>query len=186
MSKEPFFSVVIPTKNRPSYLKDSIRSVLAQEFNDFELIVSDNFNDENTASVINEFSGDPRLRSYRTTNELNMISHWEFAAQKATGSYVILLTDRKLIYRDALRHLYELIMETGEKYNCITYGVKCYDDINKQMLWNPDVIKPKVFRSEELIENFLGKNYFTTASYDNFFPKTLNSCYKRSYADKVR
>ncbi|MFL5753991.1 MAG: glycosyltransferase family 2 protein [Bacteroidia bacterium] len=186
MSKETFFSIVIPTKNRPSYLRDAIRSVLAQGFTDYELIVSDNFNDENTAQVIAEFKAEPRLRSFRTDRELNMIDHWEFATQKASGRYVIVLPDRKLLYRDALQKLHRLIKGTKEQYNCISYGVKCYDDINKQMLWNPDTSNSKVLSSGELAENFLSKNYFTSESFDNYFPKTLNSCYKRSFGEEVR
>ena len=45
-SRQPFFSIVIPTKNRPEYLRESIQSVLLQDFTDYELIVSDNFNDK--------------------------------------------------------------------------------------------------------------------------------------------
>ena len=38
----PFFTVAIPVKNRPQRLVNAIRSVLAQTFEDFELIVCDN------------------------------------------------------------------------------------------------------------------------------------------------
>ena len=49
---KPFFSIVIPTKNRPELLRDAIRSVLLQNFDDYELIVSDNFNDERTKKLL--------------------------------------------------------------------------------------------------------------------------------------
>ena len=45
----PFFTVAIPTKNRPARLRDAIRSVLEQSFQDFELIVSDNSDDDQAA-----------------------------------------------------------------------------------------------------------------------------------------
>jgi hypothetical protein len=45
----PRFSVVVPTRNRPQYLKDAVLSILEQSFPDFELIVSDNSGDGDAA-----------------------------------------------------------------------------------------------------------------------------------------
>lgn len=182
----PFFSVVIPTKNRPLYLKESIQSVLWQDFKDYELIVSDNFNDERTLTVINEFKKKEEIKYYRTDKELNMIDHWEFATTKAHGRYVLVLPDRKLLYNGALKKLHNLIISQKEQFNCITYGVKCYDDINKQMLWGSETKKMCVFDSKHLIKNFLSKNYFDSDSLDIYFPKSLNSCYKNSFATGIR
>jgi glycosyltransferase involved in cell wall biosynthesis len=182
----PFFSIVIPTKNRPSYLKESILSVLLQKFNNYELIVSDNFNDEKTRNVVKEFSNYNKLKYFRTDKELNMIDHWEFATAKAIGKYVIVLTDRKLLYNDVLNKLHQLILKNKENFNCISYIAKCYDDLNGKMLWSNEPEKTKIFPSIDLINNFLSQNYFGMNSYDTFFPKTLNSCYKNSHATEVR
>ena len=51
-SKSPFFSVLIPTRNRPNLTADLINSVLSQSFSDFELIVADNSSDEETQTII--------------------------------------------------------------------------------------------------------------------------------------
>ena len=37
--KSPFFSIIIPTKNRSFLVSKAIDSVLSQEFNDYELII---------------------------------------------------------------------------------------------------------------------------------------------------
>ena len=112
----PFFTIVIPTKNRPVLLKDAIQSVLWQNYTDFELIVSDNFNDVATQEVIASFSNHPKFRSVRTEHELNMIDHWEFATKHAVGKYVIVLADRKVLYQNALKK--------------ITKAIKKFPDIN--------------------------------------------------------
>lgn len=54
-------SVCIPTFNNAGYLRDSIRSVLTQRFEDFELIVLDDASTDNTPAVV-EAIHDPRLR----------------------------------------------------------------------------------------------------------------------------
>ena len=52
----PFFSVVIPTYNQCNFLDKAIKSVLKQTFKDFEIIVIDNFSNDNTRKIIKSFS----------------------------------------------------------------------------------------------------------------------------------
>ncbi|MCP4109799.1 MAG: glycosyltransferase [Desulfobacteraceae bacterium] len=51
----PLVSVIIPTYNRASMLKQAVDSVLAQDFADFELIVVDDGSDDNTQEILNKY-----------------------------------------------------------------------------------------------------------------------------------
>ena len=57
----PAVSVVLPTYNRAPLLGRSIRSVLGQSYEDFELVVVDDGSTDGTAEVVAAF-GDPRVR----------------------------------------------------------------------------------------------------------------------------
>ncbi|HEX7875232.1 MAG TPA: glycosyltransferase [Sphingobium sp.] len=63
----PFFSVVIPLYNRADIVRDTIRSVQAQDWRDFEIIVIDDGSRDDPAPVI-EALGDPRVRYVRQEN----------------------------------------------------------------------------------------------------------------------
>ena len=63
----PFFSVVIPLYNRADIVGDTIRSVRAQDWQDFEIVVIDDGSRDNPAPVI-EAIGDPRVRYIRQDN----------------------------------------------------------------------------------------------------------------------
>ncbi|HEX7741278.1 MAG TPA: glycosyltransferase family 2 protein [Sphingobium sp.] len=63
----PFFSVVIPLYNRADIVRDTIRSVQAQDWRDFEIVVIDDGSRDNPAPVI-EALGDPRVRYVRQEN----------------------------------------------------------------------------------------------------------------------
>ncbi len=60
---KPLFSVVIPTYNRASSLQRSLDSVLAQSYDNFEILVMDDGSTDNTAEVVASFA-DPRI-TYR-------------------------------------------------------------------------------------------------------------------------
>src|SRR3546814_13667555 len=64
LGKQPFFSVVIPLYNRAEIVGDTIRSVLAQDWRDFEIVVIDAGSRDNPGPVIAAL-GAPRVRYTR-------------------------------------------------------------------------------------------------------------------------
>lgn len=66
-NNRPFFSVVIPLYNRADIVGDTIRSVLAQDWQDLEIVVIDDGSKDNPRPVIDAI-GDPRVRYIRQDN----------------------------------------------------------------------------------------------------------------------
>jgi len=58
VKKNPLVSVIIPTYNRGWILKETINSVLAQDFTDFELIVVDDGSTDNTQDILSSYKED--------------------------------------------------------------------------------------------------------------------------------
>lgn len=103
-----FFSVVIPTRNRPDMAVVALKSVLRQDFMDFEVVVSDNSSPGSAGQLQATVAriADPRVVYVQPNTELSMGEHWEFALQHARGEYVGYLTDRMAFKRDALAKLH--------------------------------------------------------------------------------
>ena len=57
----PQLSVIIPSYNHAKFIGEGIRSILAQSFQDFEIIITDDYSKDNSAEVIRQFS-DPRIK----------------------------------------------------------------------------------------------------------------------------
>ena len=117
-----FFSIVVPTRNRPGIAATAIRSALRQDFADLEVVVSDNSNAdaaEKLKATVVEI-GDPRVRYVRPPTELAMGEHWDFAVREARGDYVGVLTDRMAFNRNALTRLSQEI--TTQKADVISYS----------------------------------------------------------------
>jgi glycosyltransferase involved in cell wall biosynthesis len=45
----PFFSIVMPTRDRAHLLKFALQSALSQTFDDYEILVSDNHSTDNVS-----------------------------------------------------------------------------------------------------------------------------------------
>lgn len=100
--ESPFFSILLPTKNRSHLVGYAIRSVVQQNFDDFELIVCDNDDDVNaTREVVEPFLDDERIK-YIRTGGLDMVANWNTALDTATGQHITVLEDKMIFYPDAL------------------------------------------------------------------------------------
>lgn len=89
-------TVCIPTYNRPDLLRQSLQSVLWQSFADFEVIVSDNGSQTDTAAVIAEF-GDPRVKLDRLDENIGLYRNLSRALRLGTGKYRMMLPDDDLM-----------------------------------------------------------------------------------------
>jgi glycosyltransferase involved in cell wall biosynthesis len=63
----PFFSIILPTYNRASFLSQSIGSVIKQDYQDWELIVIDDGSTDHTKQVVNSFK-DQRIKYFYQEN----------------------------------------------------------------------------------------------------------------------
>jgi glycosyltransferase involved in cell wall biosynthesis len=90
----PKISIMIPTYNRAHYLVDAVESVLAQDYPNFEIIISDNASTDGTREVIEKYLGDARVRYYRNDRNLGIGPNWtRLLYEYARGDYGKCLPD---------------------------------------------------------------------------------------------
>lgn len=83
-------SVCVPTYNTARYIGETIESILAQTFGDFELVVCDNASTDGTDAVCAKVT-DPRFRYERFEEFVGQAANWNRALGLARSEYVILL-----------------------------------------------------------------------------------------------
>jgi glycosyltransferase involved in cell wall biosynthesis len=100
--RAPAISVLIIVYNRADTIGAAVRSVLAQTFTDFELVVVDDGSTDDTAQVVERFT-DQRLRLIRLSANSGIPSARNRALEEARGEYVAWLDSDDLCHPDRLR-----------------------------------------------------------------------------------
>jgi hypothetical protein len=88
----PRFTVIIPTKDRAEYLAHTLRTCMMQDYEPFEVIVSDDGSSDNTREVVAEATRlDPRIRYTSPDRGQGMRENFEHALREVKPGYVIAL-----------------------------------------------------------------------------------------------
>ena len=84
----PEVSVVMPSYNYGRYLSQTIESVLAQSFQDFELVIVDDGSSDNSAEIIKKYAAKDKRIKYKIfpKNKGACVAH-NLANNMATGNY---------------------------------------------------------------------------------------------------
>src|SRR5215211_1243160 len=104
----PFLTVIIPTLKRPDTLYYTIRTVIEQDYDNYQVIVSDNFSNDETSSVVASFKSN-KIRYINPGRKLSMSHHWEFALQHVDTGFVTVLGDDDGMLPGGLRRIANLL-----------------------------------------------------------------------------
>jgi glycosyltransferase involved in cell wall biosynthesis len=109
----PLFTVIIPTKDRAEYLHHTLRTCSNQDYENLEIIVSDDGSSDNTKAVVLDAGRyDPRIR-YITPGSVGMRDNFEFALDHVKPGYVIALGGDDGILPYGISQMWRALEETG-------------------------------------------------------------------------
>ena len=169
----PFFSIVIPTKDRSTLAIETVETVLRQTFTNFELLVIDNNSSQQGLKEL--LPVDKRIR-YEQTGGLTMIENWEYGLRRVNGTYTIILADKMGLKINALMYLQDVI-NAYKNIDALTYEYDAFFDEEK-------CYEPRVFHRKPIKitpQTLLKKAELSKwAEYTHFACRGYNSCIKTS------
>jgi glycosyltransferase involved in cell wall biosynthesis len=130
MVKKPTVSILIPTYNAGAFLDETIKSVLEQSFEDYELIIVDNASTDNTNDIITPYLIDERISYYKNPFNIGMVNNWNKCLEYAHGQYIkFLMADDK--FHPQMLEKYVAVMDQYPKVSLVTcnrghIGLKTY------------------------------------------------------------
>lgn len=110
MASTPKVSVIVPSYNHAPYLAQRLDSILAQTFQDFELIFLDDASPDHTREVFSPYAGNPRIRAvFNEQNSGNVFKQWNRGLALATGDYVWIAESDDYAHPDFLATLVDVL-----------------------------------------------------------------------------
>lgn len=115
----PIASVGLPVFNGETYLEAAIGSVLAQTFEDFELVICDNASTDRTAEICSDYAArDRRIRYFRNPQNLGAAPNYNLAFSHARGRYFKWLAHDDRITRSYLDKTVRVLDERTDAVLC--------------------------------------------------------------------
>jgi glycosyltransferase involved in cell wall biosynthesis len=129
MNGTPLISVGLPTYNRASDLKRCIDSVLAQDYSNFELIISDNASTDGTQSLCEELGRkDQRIRYIRQTTNRGPAANFQAVLDEARGEFFMWLGDDDWLAPNYISRCIQVLLEEPEYVIVCGLPKHCNDD----------------------------------------------------------
>ena len=108
MNRKPKISVIIPTFNRPELLKRSIKSVLNQSFQNFEIIVVDDGLEKRADKIIEKINDDRIVYIKHRKNKGVSVSR-NNGVEISKGEFITFLDDDDEYYPEKLKRQYNIM-----------------------------------------------------------------------------
>lgn len=90
---KPFISICVPAYKRVSYLRRLLDSIVAQTFNDFEVIITDDSDDNSVKELADFYSNRLNLFYYKNLKTLGTPANWNACIAVAKGQWIKLMHD---------------------------------------------------------------------------------------------
>lgn len=119
----PTVTVCIPTYRGAHLLGATLASVLAQTWQDFELLVVDDQSPDDTADCVAAFQ-DPRIRYHRNPSNLGPEGNWNRCLDLARGRYFKLLPHDDLLAPDCLASQVAVLEADATETIALVFGYR--------------------------------------------------------------
>ena len=84
----PLVSIVVPVFNAEEYLHQTLNCICNQDYENIEIIISDNASSDNTKNIILDYAKqDPRIKYYFHNENKGAAWNYNFTVEKSSGDY---------------------------------------------------------------------------------------------------
>lgn len=135
----PKVSIIIPNYNHARYLKQRIDSILGQDYQDFEIIILDDFSLDESKSLIMSYSRSVKVQKciFNSQNSGSTFKQWKKGLKLAKGEYIWIAESDDVASNDFLSTLVPIL--ENDKSIGVAYCQSDIIDQNSNFLFNERV-----------------------------------------------
>ncbi|MBK2001315.1 glycosyltransferase family 2 protein [Campylobacter sp. 2018MI35] len=104
-------SILTPCFNHEKYIKYYLQSVLEQSFQDFELIIVDDYSTDNSIQEIQKFN-DSRIKLIKHEFNKGINATLNTAFENSNGGYIVLCASDDILEKNALEVIYQTFKDS--------------------------------------------------------------------------
>ncbi|MBU3957249.1 glycosyltransferase [Patescibacteria group bacterium] len=147
------FSICMPTYNGSQWITESLKSVLSQSFQDFEIIISDDCSTDNTIEVIKKLK-DKRIKIHQNKKNLGYGKNLQVLKKLAKKDIRFLMAQDDVLAKDALLKTHNAFL-LSDDIGAVTRPYYWFDenDVKKPVR----VVTPYDEKRDAVISIFDGK-----------------------------
>lgn len=137
-SKKAKVSIIMATFNRVHLIKETLDSILAQTYLNWECLIIDDGSTDKTLEVVNSYSNkDPRIKLFdrKKNYKKGLPGCRNFGLDIAKGDYIIFFDDDDIVHPDNLKICIANLKEFSQTYYCR------YDKLPFTGAWKPREFK---------------------------------------------
>lgn len=147
-------SIITPSYNCAKYIGETIESVLAQTYTNWEMIIIDDCSTDNTAEVIANYN-DPRIHYLKNKKNSGAALSRNYALREAKGRWMAFLDSDDMWTPEKLERQIQFMEKNGYSFSC-TSRVLCDED---------GTLRKGRVTSPKHVGKFSMRNYCWIASY---------------------
>lgn len=154
--QQPMVSIILPCYNVSQYLEACVRSIQANDWDDYEIIMVDDGATDNTGEIADALAGsDGRLRVVHRRNG-GLSAARNTGIEAATGTYLLFIDPDDTVEVDLLPSVIPAMEQSGADYGI--YGFReCHerDGVRGQWQERTPLCSYSYVGNEEIVKDFL-------------------------------
>lgn len=139
-------SIIMPSYNTAAYIAESIRSVLAQTYPDWELIIVDDCSTDDTDAVVAPFLSDARIRYLKNDVNSGAAVSRNRALREAKGKWIAFLDSDDLWHPEKLEKQIGFMKKYGYKFTYTDYQIQLNGSWLSYIYTGPDIVNRRKMR----------------------------------------
>lgn len=135
--EQPFVSIAIPAYKK-EYLKETIISILNQDYTNFELIIVNDKSPANLDEIVEQFK-DKRIKYFKNSENLgrkSIVYNWNRCLSYAQGEFFTLICDDDIMKPNFISHLLDLTLQYPQ-CNVFRARRELYNEITQYIQEDP-------------------------------------------------
>ncbi|GAA3406324.1 glycosyltransferase family 2 protein [Paenibacillus hodogayensis] len=181
----PLVSILIPTYNRPDYFEEALKSALNQTYDNIEIIVCDNSDNDLTGQVVQKYlsaHNGSKIRYVKNATNIGPIANQQQCLNLATGEYINYLMDDDMFHPEKVEKMVPYFVKNSD-VTLVTSVRRVIDKDGKRLYVPPLWTFRKLFEQDTVID---GKrlNQIMLRDKTNYIGEPTTAMFRRKALDE--